>query len=77
MADLHQLRGRVGRGGREGYCYLFIEDKEALSENAKKRLLALEKYSALGLGQFWHFMIWRLEVEEIYWERLNLDTLNR
>ncbi len=50
MADLHQLRGRVGRGGREGYCYLFIEDKEALSENAKKRLLALEKYSALGSG---------------------------
>ncbi len=50
MADLHQLRGRVGRGGKEGFCYLFVEDKESVSENAKKRLLALEK---LSLAWFW------------------------
>ncbi len=50
IADLHQLRGRVGRGGKEGYCYFMVEDKDNLSENAKKRLLALESHSDLGSG---------------------------
>ncbi len=50
IADLHQLRGRVGRGGKEGYCYFMVEDKNNLSENAKKRLLALESHSDLGSG---------------------------
>ncbi|MEA2027958.1 MAG: CarD family transcriptional regulator [Campylobacterota bacterium] len=50
IADLHQLRGRVGRGNKEGYCYFVVEDKEILSDNAKKRLLALETHSDLGSG---------------------------
>lgn len=50
IADLHQLRGRVGRGDKEGFCYFLIEDKELLSEEAKKRLLALEQNSYLGSG---------------------------
>jgi len=50
MADLHQLRGRVGRGDKEGWCWFFVQDKERISENAKKRLLALESNSALGSG---------------------------
>ncbi len=50
IADLHQLRGRVGRGGKEGYCYFMVEDKELLTENSKKRLLALESHSELGSG---------------------------
>ncbi len=50
IADLHQLRGRVGRGGKEGYCYFMVTDKERLTENAKKRLLALESHSDLGSG---------------------------
>ncbi|HHH20007.1 MAG TPA: DEAD/DEAH box helicase, partial [Campylobacterales bacterium] len=50
IADLHQLRGRVGRGGKEGYCYFMVEDKERLTENAKRRLLALELHSELGSG---------------------------
>ena len=50
MADLHQLRGRVGRGGKEGFCYFIVEDKDNLSENSKRRLLALESHSALGSG---------------------------
>ncbi len=50
IADLHQLRGRVGRGGKEGYCYFMVENRENLSENAKKRLLALESHSNLGSG---------------------------
>ena len=50
MADLHQLRGRVGRGSKEGYCYFLVEDKLSLSEQAKKRLIALESHSDLGSG---------------------------
>ena len=50
IADLHQLRGRVGRGSKEGYSYFIVEDKERLSENAKRRLLALESHSELGSG---------------------------
>ncbi len=50
MADLHQLRGRVGRGGKEGYCYFVVADKDHLSDNARRRLLALESHSELGSG---------------------------
>lgn len=50
MADLHQLRGRVGRSKRQGFCYFLVKDKEELSESAKKRLIALESNSYLGSG---------------------------
>ncbi len=50
IADLHQLRGRVGRGKNEGYCYLMVQNREKLSEISKKRLLALESNSFLGSG---------------------------
>lgn len=50
MADLHQLRGRVGRAKRQGYCYFLVKDDENLSEQAKKRLIALESNSFLGSG---------------------------
>ena len=50
MADLHQLRGRVGRARRQGYCYYMVEEKESLTEEAKKRLIALENNSYLGSG---------------------------
>ena len=50
IADLHQLRGRVGRGTKEGYCYFMVADKERLTDNAKRRLLALESNSELGSG---------------------------
>lgn len=50
MADLHQLRGRVGRGESEGFAYLIVQNKENLTDEAKKRLLALESNSFLGSG---------------------------
>lgn len=50
MADLHQLRGRVGRGRVEGFAYFVVNDKEALTDEAKKRLLVLESNSSLGSG---------------------------
>ncbi|GAA7763422.1 transcription-repair coupling factor [Helicobacter pylori] len=51
LADLHQLRGRVGRGKKEGFCYFLIEDQKSLNEQSLKRLLALEKNSYLGSGE--------------------------
>ncbi len=50
IADLHQLRGRVGRGSVEGFAYFIVENKEVLTDEAKKRLLALESNSFLGSG---------------------------
>ncbi|MCF6201758.1 MAG: DEAD/DEAH box helicase, partial [Hydrogenimonas sp.] len=41
MADLHQLRGRVGRSKVEGYCYFLVENRDALTDQAKRRLIAL------------------------------------
>jgi transcription-repair coupling factor (superfamily II helicase) len=50
MADLHQLRGRVGRGKNQGFCYFLVKSKELLSDSGKKRLIALESNSFLGSG---------------------------
>jgi len=50
IADLHQLRGRVGRGNYEGFAYFIVENKNNLTDEAKKRLLALESNSFLGSG---------------------------
>ncbi len=50
IADLHQLRGRVGRGGKEGYCYFVVKDKKTITKDAIRRLLALESNSYLGSG---------------------------
>lgn len=50
IADLHQLRGRVGRGSKEGFCYFLVNSKENITEDAKKRLVALESNSYLGSG---------------------------
>ena len=50
LADLHQLRGRVGRGDKEGFCYFLIDNDKQITKEATKRLLALEKNSYLGSG---------------------------
>lgn len=50
IADLHQLRGRVGRSNIEGFAYFIVEDKEVITDEAKKRLIALESNSFLGSG---------------------------
>ncbi|MCB9909663.1 MAG: transcription-repair coupling factor [Planctomycetes bacterium] len=50
LAELHQLRGRVGRGSRKSYCYLLVEQHKPLNDVAKKRLKALEELSHLGAG---------------------------
>ncbi len=50
IADLHQLRGRVGRSNKEGFCYFVVEDKKKITPDAIKRLVALESNSYLGSG---------------------------
>lgn len=50
IADLHQLRGRVGRGNKEGFCYFLVEDFTKITQEAQKRLFALERNSYLGSG---------------------------
>ena len=50
IADLHQLRGRVGRGDKEGFSYFLVANKDGLTPQSQKRLLALESHSHLGSG---------------------------
>ncbi|REJ66996.1 MAG: transcription-repair coupling factor [Planctomycetota bacterium] len=50
LADLHQLRGRVGRYKHHAYCYLLLDEKKQLSPVAAKRLRAIEEFSDMGAG---------------------------
>jgi len=50
LAQLYQLRGRIGRRNSQGYCYLFYKDENQITETAKKRLAALEEFTDLGSG---------------------------
>ncbi|MDD3374956.1 MAG: transcription-repair coupling factor [Candidatus Omnitrophica bacterium] len=50
LADLHQLRGRVGRFNHKAYAYFIAPPKQSLSSQSKSRLEAIEKHSGLGSG---------------------------
>lgn len=50
LSELHQLRGRVGRGSQKAHCYLLIERHKPLKDIARKRLKALEELNQLGAG---------------------------
>ncbi|MCB0701560.1 MAG: transcription-repair coupling factor, partial [Ignavibacteriae bacterium] len=50
LAELYQLRGRVGRGNLQAYCYLAIPKSKKLNETAIKRLKAIEEFTDLGSG---------------------------
>ncbi|MCE5267392.1 MAG: transcription-repair coupling factor [Planctomycetaceae bacterium] len=50
LADLHQLRGRVGRYKHRAYCHLLIDPNKNLTPTAAKRLRAIEEFSRLGAG---------------------------
>lgn len=50
LADLHQLRGRVGRYKHRAYCYLLVDPNKYLSTNSAKRLKAIEEFSDMGAG---------------------------
>ncbi len=50
LADLHQLRGRVGRYKHRAYCYLLVDPNKHLTPNAARRLRAIEEFSEMGAG---------------------------
>ena len=50
LSDLHQLRGRVGRSNRKAFCYLIVPPLITITEDARRRLKAIEEFSDLGSG---------------------------
>jgi len=50
LSELHQLRGRVGRSNKKAFCYLLAPPLHVLTQDARRRLTALEEFSALGSG---------------------------
>jgi len=50
LSELHQMRGRVGRSNKKAFCYLISPALHTLSDQSRKRLLSLEKFSNLGSG---------------------------
>lgn len=50
LSDLHQMRGRVGRSNRKAFCYLVAPTPELLTQEARRRLNALETFADLGSG---------------------------
>ena len=50
LSDLHQLRGRVGRSNKKAFCYLLIPSFAILTEDAQRRLRAIEEFSNIGSG---------------------------
>jgi len=50
LADLHQLRGRVGRSNKKAFCYLVAPESELLTPEARRRLQAIETFSDMGSG---------------------------
>ena len=50
LSDLHQMRGRVGRSNKKAFCYFITPPYSAMTEDARKRISALEQFSVLGSG---------------------------
>ena len=50
LSDLHQMRGRVGRGSQKAFCYLMAPPLSALPDDSRRRLQAIENFSDLGSG---------------------------
>jgi len=50
LSDLHQMRGRVGRSNKKAFCYFITPPYEAMTNDARKRIEALEQFTALGSG---------------------------
>jgi len=50
LSDLHQMRGRVGRSNKKAFCYFITPEYSAMTNDARKRIQALEQHTALGSG---------------------------
>lgn len=60
LSDLHQMRGRVGRSNKKAFCYLITPPYSAMTDEARKRIQALEQFTALGGG--FHIAMKDLEI---------------
>jgi transcription-repair coupling factor (superfamily II helicase) len=60
LSDLHQMRGRVGRSNKKAFCYFITPPYSAMTEEARKRITALEQFSELGSG--FHIAMKDLEI---------------
>src|SRR5258708_29621412 len=52
LPQLHQLRGRVGRGRERGYCYFLFPPERPLTETAHERLATIQQHSGTGAGMY-------------------------
>ena len=70
LSDLHQMRGRVGRSNKKAFCYFITPEYSAMTNDARKRITALEQFTDLGSGfniamkdlrnsWCWRFTWWR------------------
>jgi transcription-repair coupling factor (superfamily II helicase) len=50
LSDLHQMRGRVGRSNKKAFCYFITPEYSTMTDDAKKRIIALEQHTSLGSG---------------------------
>ena len=50
LSDLHQMRGRVGRSNKKAFCYFITPEYSAMTDDARKRITALEQFTDLGSG---------------------------
>ena len=50
LSDLHQMRGRVGRSNKKAFCYFITPEYSAMTDDARKRISALEQFTELGSG---------------------------
>lgn len=60
LSDLHQMRGRVGRSNKKAFCYFITPEYSAMTEDARKRISALEQFRDLGSG--FHIAMKDLEI---------------
>ncbi|MBT8273610.1 MAG: DEAD/DEAH box helicase, partial [Bacteroidia bacterium] len=60
LSDLHQMRGRVGRSNKKAFCYFITPEYSAMTDDARKRIIALEQHTELGSG--FHIAMKDLEI---------------
>ena len=74
LADLHQLRGRVGRYKHRAYAYLLLESDKPVTPNAVRRLKAIEEFTSLGAGSRSRCATWRSGAQATSWGPSNPAT---
>jgi transcription-repair coupling factor (superfamily II helicase) len=77
LAQLHQLRGRVGRSHHRAYAYLIVPPAQAMTTDAVKRIEAIESLEDLGAGFRWPPTIWRFAARASCWARSRAARFTR